>query len=238
MLSRRQLEPEVMDDPALATDRLHGALTGLTRLNFVSNSARIVWQSIAHLARSLKTDRLRVLDIATGAGDVPITLYQRARRAGLTLDIHGIDVSQRSIKFARERAARNAAPVTFECRNALTDELPSDFDVVMWSRVLRHLSDADALTLLQRMAAATRCLGLVSDLKRGAYGLFLAYVAGHLLTTSDVVHVDAVRSVRAAFTMNELAQMAERARLKRFLIQRKWPARMLLAWQDKSSPTG
>ena len=70
-LAQRQLEPEDMDDPAIATERLHGALTGLTRINFVSNSAGIVWSPIARLARKLNVDRLRVLDIATGAGDVP-----------------------------------------------------------------------------------------------------------------------------------------------------------------------
>ena len=51
LLRHRELEPEEMDDPAIATERLHGALLGLRRLNFVSNSARIVWPPIAKLAR-------------------------------------------------------------------------------------------------------------------------------------------------------------------------------------------
>src|SRR3954454_2798749 len=99
-LDERQREPEEMDDPTIATERLHGALSGLTRLNFVSNSARIVWRPICQLARELKTSQLRILDIATGAGDVPIALLKRAQRSGLSLDIHGIDFSPRSIEFA------------------------------------------------------------------------------------------------------------------------------------------
>src|SRR5437868_9910394 len=138
MLAERHREPEEMDDPAIATERLHGALSGLTRLNFVSNSARIVWRPIIRLARELKTPRLRVLDIATGAGDVPIALSKRARRAGLALDIHGIDFSPRSIDFARQRAEKTSTPVTFECRNALANDLPTDFDVVMCSLFLHH----------------------------------------------------------------------------------------------------
>src|SRR4029079_16393868 len=116
-----------------------------------------------------------VLDIATGAGDIPIALSRRAKRAGLNLEIHGIDISPRSIDFARRQAEAAGASITFDCRNALADELPRDFDVVMCSLFLHHLSDADALLLLRRMAAATRCLGLVSDLRRCRYGLFLAY---------------------------------------------------------------
>src|SRR5438874_11164671 len=99
-LANRHREPEEMDDPAIATERLRGALTGLRRLNFVSNSARIVWRPIRQLAHDLKTDRLRVLDIATGAGDVPIVLRRRATRGGLKLDICGIDFSPPSIDFA------------------------------------------------------------------------------------------------------------------------------------------
>jgi 2-polyprenyl-3-methyl-5-hydroxy-6-metoxy-1,4-benzoquinol methylase len=231
MLDHRVLEPEDMDDPALATERLHGALTGLSRLNFVSNSARIVWRPIARLARELKANRLRVLDIATGAGDVPLALWRRARRDGLSLDIHGIDFSLRSIEFARQRAEETNTRVTFECQNALTDNLPTDFDVVMCSLFLHHLTNGDALKLLRRMAAAARHLVLVNDLRRSSYGIALAYTASRLLTRCSVVHVDAVRSVRAAFTTTELAYMAQHAGLTQFQIARRWPARMLLTWR-------
>jgi 2-polyprenyl-3-methyl-5-hydroxy-6-metoxy-1,4-benzoquinol methylase len=229
-LSQRKRETEEMDDPAIATERLHGALTGLRRLNFVSNSARIVWRPIRQLARELQTNRLRVLDIATGAGDVPIALWRRAQRAGLTVEILGIDFSLRSVEFAREQAANIAAPIEFECRNALTDELPTDFDVVMCSLFLHHLTSEDATTLLRRMAAVARRLVLVNDLRRGMYGISLAYAASRLLTRCDVVHVDAVKSVRAAFTQYELAQMALAAGLHGAKVHRRWPARMLLTW--------
>src|SRR5262249_54752295 len=102
MLAQRRREPEDMDDPALATERLHGALTGLERINFVSASARVVWSPIARLARELKTDRLRVLDVATGAGDIPRAIWRRAQRAGMKLEILGIDISRRSVDLARE----------------------------------------------------------------------------------------------------------------------------------------
>jgi len=230
-LDQRQREPEEMDDPAIATERLHGALTGLRRLNFVSNSARIVWRPIRQLARALKTERLRVLDIATGAGDVPIALWRRAMRAGLTLDICGIDFSARSIDFARQQAASANAPIRFECRNALTDDLPTHFDVVMCSLFLHHLTNEDAVELLHRMVGAARRMVLVNDLRRCTYGLTLAYVASRLLTRCAVVHVDAVKSVRAAFTENELAHTALAAGLSGAKVNRRWPARMLLQWR-------
>ncbi|HEY2412861.1 MAG TPA: methyltransferase domain-containing protein [Pirellulaceae bacterium] len=238
MLEHRVLVPEEMDDPAIATEQLQGALAGLRRLNFVSNSARIVWRPIERLARTVSGRRLRILDIATGSGDNPIALWRRARKAGLDVEIHGIDVSRRSVDLAREQAQAAGAPVNFECLNALTDELPPDFDVVMCSLFLHHLSDGNAQVLLKRMAKAARRLGLVSDLRRSAYGLFLAFSAGHLLSRSHVVHVDAVRSVQAAFTMLELDQLARDAGISSHQISRQWPCRMLLGWQGPHSKGG
>jgi len=227
---QRQLEPEDMDDPGIDSQLLLGALRGLTTINFVSASARIVWSPIARLARALKTDRLRALDIATGAGDIPRALWKRAERAGLKLEIHGVDISERSLTYARERMPAGAS-LTFSRLNALAEPLPSDYDVVMCSLFLHHLAEDSAVVLLRKMAAATRRLVLVNDLRRGRDGLLLAYLAGRLLSTSPVVRVDAVRSVRAAFTLPEAQSLAVKAGLAGATVSRRWPCRYLLEWR-------
>src|SRR5918912_1375115 len=84
-LSRRLLRPEVMDQPGLDPRRHAHALRGLARINFWSGSAGILWPDLAALARETAPRPLRVLDVATGGGDVPIRLWRRARRAGLDL---------------------------------------------------------------------------------------------------------------------------------------------------------
>jgi 2-polyprenyl-3-methyl-5-hydroxy-6-metoxy-1,4-benzoquinol methylase len=230
MLCERRLEPEEMDDPALPAELLQGALVGLARLNLLSNSAQIVWRPIRRLAKELATDRLRVLDIATGSGDVPRALMRRARRAGLKLDICGIDFSPRSVGLARRLANEAGLSIQFECKNALADDLPREFDLVMCSLFLHHLTADDAVRLLTKMAAAARRVVLVSDLRRCYWGLGLAFSASRLVTRCRIVHEDAVRSVRAAFTAKELLEMAEAAGLDGAAISNQWPARMLLSW--------
>jgi 2-polyprenyl-3-methyl-5-hydroxy-6-metoxy-1,4-benzoquinol methylase len=231
LLAERRLVPEDMDDPSLATEQLHGALLGLARLNRISHSARILWKPISHVARALSPKPVRVLDIATGSGDIPIALWQRAQRQGLKLEITGIDVSPRTIEFARQRAERLQSPIQFQCYNALENDLTAEYEVVMCSLFLHHLPRDHAVELLRRMAAAARRAVLISDLRRSAYGLALAFAASRIFSRSQVVHDDAVRSVRAAFTRSELADIAKQAGLGQFQIARKWPARMLLTWQ-------
>ena len=74
---------------------------------------------------------LRVLDLACGAGDVPLKLWRKARGAGLDVEFHGLDVSAQAVSFARDRACRAGAPVRFEERDVLNGPLPGDFDVLL-----------------------------------------------------------------------------------------------------------
>src|SRR5437763_3343791 len=88
----RRLQPEVMDQPGLDPVRHRQALAGLRRINFFSGSAGILWPPLAALAYGAARP-VRVLDLATGGGDVPIRLWRRARRAGLPLEVEACDVS-------------------------------------------------------------------------------------------------------------------------------------------------
>lgn len=232
-LRRRILEPEDIDDPALDKEKLFGALHGLTRINFLSASAGSVWKPMARLARDLKLNRLRILDVATGGGDIPLALWRKGQGAGLQLEILGVDISERALEFAASKCATCGSDVRFEQRDILQNGLPDGFDVIVSSLFLHHLSDSDAGQLLTSAAAATRHLVLINDLRRGRYGLTLAYFAGHVLSSSPVVRVDAVRSVRAAFTMQEVREMAEVAGMQGATVQRRWPARFLLEWRKK-----
>jgi 2-polyprenyl-3-methyl-5-hydroxy-6-metoxy-1,4-benzoquinol methylase len=223
-----------MDDPELAEADHENALRGLTRINALSGSAAILWRPIAALARRLGRRELRVLDLATGAGDVPRGLWLKGSRAGLRLEILGLDASPRAIEFARQGAERLHASISFAQHDCVDGKLPDGFDVVVSSLFLHHLSDARAEDLLRKAAAATRHLLLVNDLRRCLAGVALAHLAGRVLTRSPVVRMDSVRSVRAAFTVAEARRLAERAGLDGATITRRWPCRWLLQWARRS----
>lgn len=229
-IAQRVRVPEEMDDPGLDHERHAAALAGLARLNAASASVRIVWGPIARLARELQSHRLRVLDVATGGGDIPRALWRKARRAGLHLEIHGIDLSNQALKVAREKAEACGAPLQFSECDALAEVLPDGFDVIVSSLFLHHLDDEETVRLLRKMGQAARHLVLVNDLRRSWRGLMLAHVAGRLLTRSPVVHVDAPRSVRAAFTLDEARQLAASAGLTDATLEPRWPCRFLLQW--------
>src|SRR4051812_15913396 len=92
-LVRRERIPELMDDPGLDPAEHRLALAGLARINRISRSAAILRPHIRQLARAFAGRPVRILDIATGSGDVPLSLVRWATWAGVRLEAAGCDVS-------------------------------------------------------------------------------------------------------------------------------------------------
>jgi 2-polyprenyl-3-methyl-5-hydroxy-6-metoxy-1,4-benzoquinol methylase len=230
-LAHRQRQPELMDQAGLDPHQHRRALHGLARINRISASAAIVWRPIQALAQANPGRPLRVLDVATGGGDVPIALWRRAHAAGIPLELCGVDVSDTAVSQARDTARQAGAEAEFLQLDVLHAELPADFDVITTSLFLHHLDEADAVLLLRKMAQATRRLVLVNDLIRSRLGYLAAYFGTRLLSRSPVVHVDGPRSVEGAFTMSEARALAEQAGLHGADLSWRWPWRFLLVWR-------
>jgi 2-polyprenyl-3-methyl-5-hydroxy-6-metoxy-1,4-benzoquinol methylase len=229
-LRQRDRRPEVMDDPNLPAGEHNAALAGLARINRWSGSARILWPPLSRLARNLG-GCVRVLDVATGAGDVPIRLVRQAGRHGLKVQFTGCDISPTALAYAQVAAAQAGVKIDFRQVDLLKDGLPGEFDVVVCSLFLHHLDHAFAVQVMRKMGQAARHLLLINDLARGRMGYLLAAAGARALTRSRVVHVDGPLSVRAAFTPAEALDLAKQAGLAGATVARRWPCRFLLSWR-------
>jgi len=232
-LLQRHCEPEIQDRPDLDQTLLVQALHGLERINYWCRSHQVFWPAICKLARQQNGRCLRILDVATGAGDIPVSLALQAQRAGIVAQFAGCDINPRSVTFARQHALRRSAPVQFFIWDAVTAPPPRRYDVVLCSLFLHHLADEQAIVLLKRMADAADHLVLISDLVRSAGGLAVAQVGTRLLRTSFVNRVDGARSVRSAFTLAEVRALLQRSGLDDAVIQRRWPCRFLVTWSNR-----
>lgn len=229
LLSQRHRRDEIMDQPDLTPAAHRAALRGLKRINVWSGSDRILWPRLRDLAAKMQPAALRVLDVACGGGDVVARLARRAAQAGIAAEFTGIDRSEVAIAEAVETAADLG--VHFAIADALTGDWTGEYDAVVSSLFLHHLDRDDAVTLLRRMAAATRHLVLVNDLRRSTVGYALAWVGTRLLSRSPIVHFDGPVSVAGAWTPAEAGQLAADAGLGGATVEPHWPCRFLLAWE-------
>jgi len=233
----RRVEPEAMDDPNLDADDHAQALRGLARLNLLSGASGRLWTPLSSLCRELGRP-VRVLDVATGSGDIPIGLMRRAERNGLVMCVDGCDVSPVAVASAQGRirsSSGDASGPTFFVHDVVKDALPDGYDAVICSLFMHHLSEADAVKLLGEMRRCTNHLVLVNDLQRGLMNNMLVRAGSELVTRSWVVRKDAVLSIRAAFTRGELRDMAAEAGMDDATIRGGGRCRMQLSWRRGSS---
>lgn len=231
-LSRRDRQPELMDQPDLDPAEHALALRGLARVNWFSRSDSIFWPALRAFARGQQPQPLRVLDVACGGGDVTLALARRARRSGVDLRLAGCDLSETALSIARKQAVSAGEAIEFFQHDVLTQPLPARFDVVICSLFLHHLDEADAVAVLRSMSQAAQRAVLVNDLVRSRSGYLLAVLGTRLLSRSRIVHVDGPLSVAGAFTSNEALQLCQQAGLSGATIARHWPQRFLLTWSQ------
>jgi 2-polyprenyl-3-methyl-5-hydroxy-6-metoxy-1,4-benzoquinol methylase len=233
-LDARHLTPELMDDPGIDPAEHRKALRALARLNRISHADRLLLDPIARLAAVPGHPPLRILDIATGSGDLPLALAAHAHKAGINLSITGCDLSATALQEARKRAAAAGEEMEFIQCDVLEGEVPSGYDVITCSLFMHHLTEEQVVDVLYRMRCAARRMVLVSDLRRCRWGYLLAAYASSLFTTSRIARIDARKSVRAAFTADEFAALAAEAGLERATLECRWPCRLVLEWKRDS----
>ncbi|KAA1259249.1 hypothetical protein LF1_17780 [Rubripirellula obstinata] len=224
----RSRVPELMDDPDLPADVHQQALIGLARLNRFSGISGQLYKHLRRLALARPNRRLRLLDVASGSGDLPISWARRAKRDGIELQIATTDFSDTAVET--QLAAARQAGVTIDAiqHDCLKTPLPNGFDLVTCSLFMHHLERHQACGLLQSMQQATEGTILVCDLERTRLNLAMVAVASRILTRSPIVHFDATASVRGAFTMPEFQAMATEALARPVCIRRLFPSRFIM----------
>jgi 2-polyprenyl-3-methyl-5-hydroxy-6-metoxy-1,4-benzoquinol methylase len=171
---------------------------------------------------------LSILDVGTGAGDIPLAIAAWARRRHLNVRIVGLDLVPEIAAIARKRTAEDPS---IEIRQGdLFDIADSHerFDVVTASLFLHHMPGGHALRALRAFdRLATRGV-IVSDLVRSRCG-YATVTAASWAFGNRVVRHDGPVSVERSFQCDELQRMAHAAGLPYLTARREPWCRVSLA---------
>jgi 2-polyprenyl-3-methyl-5-hydroxy-6-metoxy-1,4-benzoquinol methylase len=205
--------PELMDRPQPVTAELESDLRNIRALNRYFGSYAL---ARLFLRRWIQPGaQLRVLDLATGSGDIPRLVIDYARKVGATVTVEAIDQQSSTLEIARGLSADHPE-IDFKQGDVLSFGEDGQYDVVLCSLALHHFAEDAAVRLLERSRHLSRRFVLVSDLRRG----FLATVGVYLLTTliyrESMTRTDARLSAERAFSFREFGSLAERAGWKNF----------------------
>jgi 2-polyprenyl-3-methyl-5-hydroxy-6-metoxy-1,4-benzoquinol methylase len=213
---KRQFDPavlEMMDRPQPVSPELESDLKRIRQLNRWFGSYRLIGHFVRRWIKP--GDQMRIVDLATGSGDIPRLIINYARNIGAKVEIDALDRQSATLEIAKKLSA--AYPEISYHETSILDWRPAEaYDIVLCTLVLHHFSDEDAVSVLRRCRESSRNFVLVSDLRRG----FLATVGVYLLTAfvfrEPMTRYDARLSTKRAFSFSEMRQLAERAGWQNF----------------------
>jgi ubiquinone/menaquinone biosynthesis C-methylase UbiE len=155
-------------------------------------------------------NQLRILDLATGSGDIPRLAVDYARNVGAEITIDAVDFQASTVEIATQ-LSRDYPEIRFHCADIHSFGDENSYDVVLFSLALHHFGDAEAVTLLRRCRMLSREKVLVADLCRGWFAKLGVDLITATIFREAMTRNDARVSVERAFSFKELDQLARSA---------------------------
>ena len=208
---KRSFDPavlEMMDRPQPVTPELERDLERLRQLNRWFGSYGLV----SFFARRwIKPGaQMRIVDLATGSGDIARLLVDHARKIGANINIDAVDQQPATLEIAKGLSA-DYPEISYRAGNILDWDYARDYDVALCSLVLHHFSDHDAVKVFQRCRVLSKRFVLVSDLRRGILLQTGVYLLTALIFREAMTRFDARLSAQRAFSFAEMRDLAIRA---------------------------
>ena len=211
-----------MDADDLDYDTYAAVMADLARVNAVTLAAR---PTLAFLARAARgTDRLRVLDVGFGDGDLLRRIARWAAKRRLAVELVGIDLNPRS-----EAAARAHTPPELAIKWITGDYaalVGRGWDAILSSLVAHHMTHAQLIAFLRFMEREAARGWLVNDLHRHRF----AHTGFPLLATiarwHPMVRYDGTLSIARSYRPGEWPAILAEAGIGDARVYRAFPFRL------------
>ena len=213
---KRSFDPavlEMMDRPQPVLAELERDLVRIRQLNRWFGSYRLV---LGFIRRWIRPDeKLRVVDLATGSGDIPRLIVDYARQISAKVQIDALDWQPATLEIARKLSV-NYPEISYHEANILEGNSIAAYDIALCTLALHHFSNEDAVRLLRRCREVSKRLVLVSDLRRSFSLIAGVYLLTTLIFREPMTRYDARLSAIRAFSFSEMRDLATRAGWKDF----------------------
>lgn len=214
---------ELLDDPAADSGVVEESLGNIVRANRWFGGLAAVRHGLARVLAG-RSGPVTLLDVGTGAGDIPAMARDWGRSRGIELSPFGLERHPVAARLALNAGLQTS----IGCGGALPLR-DGSMDVVVLSQVAHHL-DADSCIAVFRECDRVARIGVViADLRRSWTAQAGFWFASHALGFDPVTRADGVTSLRRGFTSATLRQLLVRAGIDA-RVQRRPGSRLVATW--------
>ena len=206
-LRRRSEELELLDGGALPPEEIAANLRDIARLNRLPGGSGA---SIGAVRRVLPTAGGTVIDVGTGGADIPRAMVRRLPSVSVIAVDHDPTIVAMAAHWSRSVPGVRVAEA-----DGLA--LPMDagaFDVAHASLLVHHLDPPEVVMLLRELHRVSRRGVVVNDLRRGWMPYVATLASVYAFARSPITHHDGPLSLRRAYTLRELDDLAADAGLR------------------------
>ena len=209
---RRWEAEELLDQAGHDPAELTANLQDIRTVNRLAGGVATVLRHLPGLLSQLPHGRpVEILDLATGCGDIPLSLAAWADRQYRPLHLTVTDRSPEILAEAR-RTLAGVPGVTFAVCDARAVPMPErSFDVVLCSLSLHHFAPGEAIQVLREMDRLARTGFILNDIRRCLAGFVAAWATSRVATRNRLTRHDMPLSVLRAYTPNELRALLRQA---------------------------
>lgn len=214
---------ELLDDPTADPSVVEESLGNIARANRWLGGLAAVRHGLARVLAG-RTGPVTLLDVGTGAGDIPAMSVQWGSRRGMTISAVGVERHPVAARLAQQGGLQTS----IGCGGALPLR-DGSMDVVVLSQVAHHL-DADSCVAVFRECDRVARVGVViADLRRSMAAQAGFWFASHALGFDRVTRADGVTSLRRGFDRATLRHLLERAGIDA-RVERRPGYRLVATW--------
>jgi len=196
---------ELLDNDSLDATELSGNLRDLARLNRWTGNTAAVLRAVDKLIPPHHGGTLSIVDIGTGAGDLPAMLNMWAEDRQLRIYAYGGDLHPVVLDYARGHG-KAAGWLQLEATH-----LPlatGSVDIAVCTTMAHHLEPAAVQCLLTEMARVSRRGFIVLDLERSRIAHIALSLLTRLISRNRLTRHDGPLSIARAYMRTEFSQIA------------------------------
>ncbi len=214
ILKRRALAAELMDDVSHGGAELREALGELRLLNRLFGAAGPTLYGVKRLWRQAgKPNKLTLLDVGAGSGDVNRKLLHWADANGVQLSIALLDVTEEACAEAAKLYA--GEPRISVSRGDLFEQKEGIADIVTGTQLLHHFTGSQLEEAARAMVKASTIGVVINDIHRHWLAWTAVWLATRLLSTNRYIRHDGPLSVAKGFRGEDWRKLRGSAQLER-----------------------